>query len=804
MQSKRFFALLLALCLLTGLLGGCGNKPDGKATETPKTEPSATPAPTEPTEPAPAEDPGADYLAAVAALQAESALTIATKIHTDCTMGGEAVVEKQEETARYQDLGGENPVISVTRKLHYSGEPATFRQVYSGQELYTEVSDYKYWAPETEENFLSQLAPAAMLDPANYASVTREGEKLIFSEAAQGEAWALPDGGKLESASGWAVLKDGVVTQQSYDLSYTYAGTPIHLNYTSELSVGVDADLSKLVPAGKGEYTRLESTEAILALLRAKMAILHAKTIEVHKEETIFSQASAEILQNRDDFYVYGSGRDTIFLENWEYAFMDLQGKQTESSSTMERMDAEGYAFQEEEQTPETMQLSDSQRTSIANNVRMNVSIYAGLCIPDPSDLTDAKVYDAGDYYLVEYACGEDFSRLMDQWACKTFYNDEDKLMDLGSAYNPGTMEGYVAVEKHTWIPTAAGASYVASHIIESQPYRIAMQVTVGMSLYDLDTYEEIMDEPLPDKEPEEKADPVFYEVKGEGGETLYLFGTIHVGDDRTGFLPQAIYDAFDSADALAVEFDDAEFEEQIQNDPALMQRVAGAYYYLDGSTIGDHLEDDEDADGEAGKVYENAVRFMKITGQYNDNAERLKPFVWGNAIENFYLSQGRKLTSAKGVDHRLMARAREQEKEILSVESGISQLEMMANYSDKLQQLLLEESMHTRRCDYLDGVYELYDLWCAGDEAVLIERLAGADEEDLSEMDEEERALYEEYHSAMETDRNAQMLETAKGYLSGGKTVFFAVGLAHLLGDGGLVQALRDAGYTVTLIQGG
>ena len=61
---------------------------------------------------------------------------------------------------------------------------------------------------------------------------------------------------------------------------------------------------------------------------------------------------------------------------------------------------------------------------------------------------------------------------------------------------------------------------------------------------------------------------------------------------------------------------------------------------------------------------------------------------------------------------------------------------------------------------------------------------------------------LYEEYHSAMETSRNADMLEVAKGYLDSGKTVFFAVGLAHLLGDGGLVQALRDAGYTVTLIQ--
>ena len=47
-----------------------------------------------------------------------------------------------------------------------------------------------------------------------------------------------------------------------------------------------------------------------------------------------------------------------------------------------------------------------------------------------------------------------------------------------------------------------------------------------------------------------------------------------------------------------------------------------------------------------------------------------------------------------------------------------------------------------------------------------------------------------------------AGMLETAKEYLSSGKTVFFAVGLAHLLGDTGLVEALREAGYTVTLVE--
>jgi uncharacterized protein YbaP (TraB family) len=44
-------------------------------------------------------------------------------------------------------------------------------------------------------------------------------------------------------------------------------------------------------------------------------------------------------------------------------------------------------------------------------------------------------------------------------------------------------------------------------------------------------------------------------------------------------------------------------------------------------------------------------------------------------------------------------------------------------------------------------------------------------------------------------------MLEVAKEYLESGDTVFFAVGLAHLLAEDGLVFTLRDAGYTVELI---
>ena len=120
----------------------------------------------------------------------------------------------------------------------------------------------------------------------------------------------------------------------------------------------------------------------------------------------------------------------------------------------------------------------------------------------------------------------------------------------------------------------------------------------------------------------------------------------------------------------------------------------------------------------------------------------------------------------------------------------------MLTGYSDALQELLLKEALGYSAADFMAETVELYELWCAGDEAAITAMLNVTEE-----MTDEEAALYEEYNKAMSTDRNAAMLEVAKGYLNGEKTVFYAVGLAHLLAEDGLVNTLRDAGYTVELV---
>ena len=308
----------------------------------------------------------------------------------------------------------------------------------------------------------------------------------------------------------------------------------------------------------------------------------------------------------------------------------------------------------------------------------------------------------------------------------------------------------------------------------------------------------ENINEMLPEEEPENKATPLFYHVTGEDGQEMWLFGTIHVGDERTAYLPQEIYDAFSASDALALEFSSKAFEKKMEEDAELQSQIASLSIYSDGTTLQDHLSKES---------YELLQKHLKATGNFNSTYTMMKPSILTTSIENFYLAQGYQLTSMQGCESRLEELAVQQEKEVLDVESGLFQMQMMANWSDELQEILLEDTLEYTAESYWLETAKLYDLWCAGDEAALRKELSF--EAQLEAMTDEERAEYEaqkayidEYNKTMSYDRNDGMLEVAKQYLESGDTIFFAVGLAHLLDDvNGLVDALRDAGYTVELV---
>ena len=275
---------------------------------------------------------------------------------------------------------------------------------------------------------------------------------------------------------------------------------------------------------------------------------------------------------------------------------------------------------------------------------------------------------------------------------------------------------------------------------------------------------------------------PLLYKVTGENGGIVWLFGSIHVGIDEMYPFPDYVLDAYNEAYALAVECDVI----AAQKDMELMTEMAQMMIYLDGTTISDHISPE---------LYEAAVEIMEENNSYMKILDYYMPVMWYSTIENFtYANAG--YDSSIGIDMTLLTMAKAEDKPILEVESAKFQYEMLASFSPELQELLLQESVDAYGSEEnLEALDSLLTAWCEGDLDSLLEYL---NEEPDSDADPEELKLIEEFNTAMITNRNIAMADYAEEILNSNDRVFICVGMAHVLGDGAMVDLLQQRGYTV------
>lgn len=797
---RRFTALLLCIALVLCLFG-CDTPEEA-------TEPTATqPEVTEP----PVTEPQADavYADARAPLDHAQALTLALTVNTTTIVADQVFSQLSQQTLSYAGIGTEQMQVSMAEEIAYNvhepdedasedGEAnfMSYTEVYADGTLYIELHDtFKFSAAITPEDCAARYYPAVLLDAALYgvmtAETTDEGISISFSEPSAAESWAIPEEAELIHAQGSALVDDsGALTRMTYTVTYQYGPAEITLDVVSEPQAAAEAITLPETPDG---YTVLQYPDAARTYINAAGMLAQAESVTASSLESVFSQAAGVVRNQSTIMDVHGHSEDIMTKIETSIYLMDYSTNQEQRYEQREIYLNGKYELTVDNGVP-TSQVGVSYE---------DVSEYCYTVmishLSDPQFWQDAALTDLGSLYLVEYTYTEDFGNTMQNAICNMFWEDAGFLNKLSSAYVNNETTGYISFDKYTGIPTAAGYYYEGTHTIDGFDYTLSLQSDQSIEAPSLGAYFEITEEMPPEEEPETLPTPLFYHVTGEDGQEMWLLGTIHVGDEHTAYLPQEIKDAFAASDALALECDTRAFDEQLENDDDLQEQVSDEYYYSNGKTIESMMEEEQ---------YALAVKFMKATGNYNMNAPYMKPYLWSSSIDNFYLRQGYQLHRDQGVEARLHAWAEEQEKEIREIESNLFQIRMLTGYSDELQLLMLEESMEYSARESWENTWELYEKWCAGDEAALREAIN--EDVDTSEFTEEEMAEYEaelplieEYHKAMSYDRNEGMLKVAITYLESGEVVFYAVGLAHLLDDtNGLVDALRDAGYTVELVQ--
>ena len=790
---KKFVSLLLIIALLLGV-AGCHNDPVDP-TQAPTTN-NPTNAPTDPTN-TPTEEPTEEptealpdemqvYWDAIASLAATENIVMDVTIDETLTLNIDTYDTTTTQQITYLGIGTEDLKASVTEDIKYANYESQILEIFNSGKAYATVYGCNFSSDMTAEEFASRYLPIVILDESLYASHTLEmvdGEyHYSFSDATALESWLDAPSNTLIMAYADATIDaDGNVTSLSYYAEYSNMGGIATLDVTIDYDAPILTDIK--APSNASKYTHLDYLDGPRMLEHIFGWLTQAQTISFNNTERMASQAGSVVLQISNQIDSWGAGSDLLAKLDYSYQANDLFSEEGYSYKQVERFEKGKY----------TISVDDGKETTNRNITAQIVTDYIldtiSASVYDCASFDNATCTDLGNLLLVEFTGNDDLVESLKEYLGETLLGDADLLDSYATAYRTETMEYYIGIDKNLGLPTSIGLHYAGYHTIDGVEYLLDYQFDQSIYMSSLTAYETVTKQSAPDTEPAETATPVFYHVTGPDGQEMWLLGTIHVGDDRTGYLPQRIYDAFDASDALAVECNIRTVEEQLEIDEELLEILSNCYYYNDGTTTADHIDDKE--------LYESALKLLKASGSYHYNAPYMTIPLWTDCINGHMMHQIYTLSSDKGVDNRLLMMAEAEGKKILEVESYAFQMQMSTGWSEPLALQLLYEAVSSGNVDYMEGLNEMYEMWCAGDEDAIREYL----KDDTSGMTDEELALYEEYNTAMQTDRNKDMIQTAIEYLESGDVVFYAVGLAHVLGEDGLVDGLREAGYTVELV---
>lgn len=265
----------------------------------------------------------------------------------------------------------------------------------------------------------------------------------------------------------------------------------------------------------------------------------------------------------------------------------------------------------------------------------------------------------------------------------------------------------------------------------------------------------------------------LLWEVRSKnGGNKVYLFGTIHVGKASFYPLPLAAQSAFLESAKIVVEAD--------VGDQSQGQQIAALVDYPKGETLATHLSP---------ALVSRLKAQLELRRINYANVATMRPVMLGGMLP---IVEYNKLgyDMAHGLDLHLIERAKREQKPLLQLETPLQQIQLLTNMSAPLQEAFLENTLaileQGRSSDQVTGIV---NAWQLGD-AKLMAELADENGRGMREV--------EKINQVLLYGRHPSMLAKIEGYLGSGEIHFVAVGSLHLVGPKGLVNLLTQKGYQV------
>ncbi|MGH6814138.1 MAG: TraB/GumN family protein [Hyphomicrobiaceae bacterium] len=277
-------------------------------------------------------------------------------------------------------------------------------------------------------------------------------------------------------------------------------------------------------------------------------------------------------------------------------------------------------------------------------------------------------------------------------------------------------------------------------------------------------------------------AGAILWRIEGNGRPTSYLFGTIHITDDRVHALSPAIREALAGSKRLALEVED--LSPDAVN--AALAKTGHLVTYEGAQSLKTQLPPAD---------YEAVNLALRRYGLPEEVTVRMKPWVLGLMLALPPCEGTRVAAGLKSLDERLADEAKSRGVPVVGLETLEEQLRSMAGLPDDVQTTFLVATvkMFDRPEDSFETIIRRY----VGRELAVVWPMQLV----LAEKIGVPRAPLDLFEKQMIVERNRRMRDAALPYLRDGG-LFIGVGALHLPGREGLVEMLREAGYKLTAVE--
>lgn len=267
------------------------------------------------------------------------------------------------------------------------------------------------------------------------------------------------------------------------------------------------------------------------------------------------------------------------------------------------------------------------------------------------------------------------------------------------------------------------------------------------------------------------------------GSTTLYLYGSLDVGDKSLYPLSPKVEEAFKSSEALAIE---------VELDKIDGPKINNQLLYEKGDNVENHVSD------EAINIYKEKVSYFKA--DYDKVKQYKASYLAQNCI-SVYLSKA-KVDQAYIPDIYFLYSARKADKPVVSIgdvyklyddlanppdEVGDASLKLLKYYNEDSTKKSLDRLEAWKKSD-LESIEKSYD-----DQYIV----PASEKENFTKLN----TLVNNYNQSLYSKLKSEYAEKIDGYIKENKNYFIVLSTNYLQGEDSILKQLEQKGYTLEKI---